>query len=183
EKAGDRRLHRDVERRYRLIGHHHRGIAAEGAGNADALFLPARELTRLAEGEFARQFHEIEKLIGLALDLIARLGDAEFLEHAADLGADRMAGIERLEGILEYDLEIADKPGRALAHRHMPDLDAVDQNFARSRPLEPHQDLGESGLATARLADHRDGLRLARLEIEFLVGLDEARALPGEEWG
>ena len=103
--AGDRRLHRHIERRDRLVGHHHAGIAAEGAGDADALLLSARQLARLAEREFARQLHEVEQLVGLLLDLLARLGDAEFLEHAADLRADRMAGIERLERVLEHDLQ------------------------------------------------------------------------------
>ena len=74
QELGDRRLHRDVERRDRLVGDHHLRRAGEGAGDADALLLPARELARHAAGEGARQLDEVEQLEHprLALGVAAR---------------------------------------------------------------------------------------------------------------
>ncbi len=48
--------------------------------------------------------------------------------------------------------------------------------------LQPHQHLGEGRLAAAGFADDGDRLRLARVEIQLLVGLDRLR-LAGEEDG
>ncbi len=59
QQAGYRGLHRYIERRDRLVGDHHRRVAGEGAGDADALLLAAGQLTRFAEGEIARQFDEV----------------------------------------------------------------------------------------------------------------------------
>ena len=62
QQLGDRRLHRHVERRDRLVGHHHLGVAGKGPGHADALLLAARQLARHAGLEGARQLHQVEQL-------------------------------------------------------------------------------------------------------------------------
>src|SRR3546814_5996674 len=46
EQVQHLRLDRDVERRHRLVEHHHVGVQHQGAGNGDALALPAGEHVR-----------------------------------------------------------------------------------------------------------------------------------------
>ena len=48
EEAQHLRLDRDVERRDRLVGDQELGLHRQGAGDADALPLAARELVRIA---------------------------------------------------------------------------------------------------------------------------------------
>ena len=55
QQVDDLRLDRDVERRHRLVADDQVGIDGEGAGDADALALPARELVRITPGMFGRQ--------------------------------------------------------------------------------------------------------------------------------
>ena len=47
EQVEDRGLHRDVERRGRLVADDELRVAREGAGDRDALLEPTRELHRL----------------------------------------------------------------------------------------------------------------------------------------
>src|SRR5271155_2931048 len=47
QQVEDRRLYRHIERRSRLIAHHHARSAGEGARNADPLLQAAREPPRL----------------------------------------------------------------------------------------------------------------------------------------
>jgi hypothetical protein len=49
------RLHRDVERRRRLVQDDEIGVERDGARNADARLLPARKLVRKAVDQFDRQ--------------------------------------------------------------------------------------------------------------------------------
>ena len=48
EQVEDAGLHRDVERRGRLVADHERRLPGEGAGDGDALLLAARQLARAA---------------------------------------------------------------------------------------------------------------------------------------
>ena len=59
------RLHRDVERRHRLVRDDHGGVERERAGNAEALALPAGELERIAPHR-----------VGAQADLLEQFGDA-----------------------------------------------------------------------------------------------------------
>ena len=59
-------LHRDVERRGRLVGHEQVGLEGEGAGDADALALTTGELVGVAVPEAALQVHAVEQSLDLA---------------------------------------------------------------------------------------------------------------------
>ncbi len=60
------RLHRDVERRYRLVRHQHVGIERQRAGNRDALALAAGELVRIARDGVGGQVDQFEQFARLA---------------------------------------------------------------------------------------------------------------------
>src|SRR5688500_4147576 len=63
----------------------------------------------------------------------------------------------------------------------MTELEIADGDRAAGCLLKSHQHLGEGGLAAPRFPDDRDGLRLARVEIELLVGLYRARLAREEQ--
>jgi len=104
EQARNGRLDRDVERRNRLVGDDHLGIAGESARDADALLLPAGQLARQALREVARQLDDVEQLVDAILDLLRVALNPELAYDPADLRANRVARIERVERILEHHL-------------------------------------------------------------------------------
>ena len=68
QQPDDLRLHRDVERRGRLVRHQHRRLEDQRPGDGDALALPARQFVRIALAEIAVEpdlFEPVERLLGL----------------------------------------------------------------------------------------------------------------------
>ena len=61
EQVDDRGLHRDVERRDRLVAHDEARVGGERARDADALLLAAAHLVGVAVGVVRRQPHEVEQ--------------------------------------------------------------------------------------------------------------------------
>ncbi len=66
EQVHDLRLNRHVERRDGFIGNDQLGFESEGAGDADALALSAREFMGIAVEGRSRQADPVEQLIGTA---------------------------------------------------------------------------------------------------------------------
>ena len=62
QQVDDLRLHRDVERRDRLVGDDQRRIERQRARDADALALAAGERVRKARARGGRQADQIEQL-------------------------------------------------------------------------------------------------------------------------
>ena len=62
QQVDDLRLHGDVERRHRLVGHHQRRIERQRARDADALALAAAEGVRKARPRRRRQADQVEQL-------------------------------------------------------------------------------------------------------------------------
>src|SRR3546814_12004214 len=58
----DLRLHRDVERRGRLVAHQELRVAGQSAGDGDALALPAGELVRALRSVRRRPPHLLKQL-------------------------------------------------------------------------------------------------------------------------
>ena len=71
QQVHDPRLHRDVERRQRLVEDDDLGLDGERAGDADALALTAGELVREAPGEPRRQADEVEQGLDPPTALVA----------------------------------------------------------------------------------------------------------------
>ena len=59
------RLHRDIQRRDRLVRDQHVGIERQGAGDGDALALAAGELVRIARDGIGRQIDQFEQIARL----------------------------------------------------------------------------------------------------------------------
>ena len=85
---------RDVERAHRLVEHDELGVERQGAGDADALALPAGELVRVALGVLGVEAHRVQQL-GDPLLALGLGADAVDLERLADDVADAHARVQR----------------------------------------------------------------------------------------
>ncbi len=105
--------------------------------------------------------------------------DAELLQRADDLAADRMRRVERVERVLEHHL---DRRRRSWCRACWIGVLAIawlsSVDVAGGRGLQAHQDLGQGRLAAAGFADDGQRLALARLEADRLVGLHQPRRAP-----
>src|ERR1051326_305510 len=93
KQIDDLRLHRDVERRYRLVANDQPGVERPRAGDAAALALSAREFVR----EAVERFRSEADLAGQHLDPLverAALRDAVILQRLADDVADLEARVQ-----------------------------------------------------------------------------------------
>src|SRR6185312_2196234 len=94
----------------------------EGAGDGDALALPARELMRIAVAESRIESHRNER----RLDARGPVANAVDEERLGKRAGDRMARVERAVRILEDELQ----PGPPRARSQRGDRRAVPQHFA-----------------------------------------------------
>jgi hypothetical protein len=138
-------LHRDVERRGRLVEEKDVGIEDQGAGDGDALALPARELVGL----------EVAKL-GVEADKTERVGNrgggagkSLVAQGFEELGADRLARVERAVGVLEDHLDGAEEVARS----HVRHRGAGDGDLALVAGIETGDRPEDGRLPAARLAD------------------------------
>ncbi len=144
-----------IERAERLVHQHHVGPCGDGAGDAGALALAARQRMGQAGGVALRQLDEIEQFGDAGIDLGAR--PSEELRRDADVLADRH--VRKQADALEH---IADASAQ---QRSVEGLyrDAVDANLAPVRLDQPVDELHRRGLAGAGGADQGDeALRLDR---------------------
>src|SRR5262249_2748424 len=157
---------RDVERRHRLVGDDHLGLAGQRPGDADALALAARELVRIARLELRRQPDLLEELPHAPLHRLAR-GEAMRADRLADGEAYGEPRVERGKGIVEGVRDGA--PQQPLAPPVEPaDVAAVERDAPRLGLLEPDDAAPRRGLAAARLADQRQRLAAPQREARAL---------------
>jgi hypothetical protein len=138
------------------------GPDGEGAGDADALALPAAELVRVAARCLGRQPDQLEQLrdprgsCGPAAETVDGEPFADDARHAH-------AGIEGAIRVLEDDLHLATERAQ-LARRETQEGAPPEQHVARRRLDEPQHDAAERRLAAPRLPHQTE--RLARLDGE-----------------
>src|SRR3546814_3213398 len=77
----DLRLHRDVERRGRLVANQELRVAGQSAGDGDELALPAGELVRELRAVRRRQPHLLKQLAAARGDRLAEIGRASCRER------------------------------------------------------------------------------------------------------
>ncbi len=181
QEVGHRRLNGHVECRYRFVRHHDLGAPGEGAGDAHALFLPARQLTRHPVGEGAGKLHEIQKLKHPGAPVRVVFADAEDFQRADDLAPHRHRRVERVERVLEHHLDARHRVCRPVFDRCRLNFVVVKHDLAGGRGLQPHQHLGESGLAATGFADDGQGFTGAGLETQGFVGLHHPLVSAAEE--
>lgn len=177
-----RRLHRDVERRDRLVGDEHRRLERQGAGDPDTLALATRELPGVGVEEARWQPNGVEELRSAGLDRGARHESV----HSQQLPKDRTDGesrVQREHRILEDHLHrpvLGAAPARS-------DGRAGEHQPAAGRALQPDQRPRERGLPAPRLTDDRNALAGLDDEVDAVHGgqrstttLDSHRVLDAE---
>ena len=161
QELQDHDLHRDVERRGRLVEDQQLGLDGDGAGDAHPRLLAARELVREARQKLARQAGHVGQRLDAALQRRAR----HLLQAADGIGdgvGRRVARVERIARVLEHHLD-----ARAVgvagegARPHVGELGAGQPDAARGRIEQPVDQAHQRGLAAARFAHQADRLAAA----------------------
>ncbi len=146
EEVQHLRLHRDVERRDRLVGDDQLRPCDEGAGDGDALTLPA--------GEFMRVFLAVT---ALEADRLECLGDA--------FGARRPGGGDRIEGLGDDArdrlprVERAVASGRSSAMTRRASVDFPEPDSPTMPRLLPASSTRSTPATAATWAGRRHGTR------------------------
>ena len=169
---------RHVQRRHGLVGHDQRRAGGQGAGQADALALPAGQLARVPVELAHGQPGLLGQLPDLAAALLAgqaALGPQRLLDDAGQ----RHPRVERGVRVLEHHLHVV--AGRAaLRPAHRAQRGAAQPHLALGGLLQPDDHPAQGGLAAARLA--HDAQRAARgdLQADARHRLDR-RGRPGQQ--
>ena len=172
-QVDDLGLHRDVERRDRLVADEHLRVQRDAAGDADALPLATRELVGVAVDVLGVEPDEVEQLLDPLAAPTLRHDVLVDLERLSDDVADRHPGVERGVGVLEDDLDVATQPAHLAPGRAAP-VGTLEDDLARGGLLEAHEQPAQRGLATAGLADDAERLALVQVEAHAVDGLDLA---------
>ena len=157
----------------RLVGEHQRRIVGQRARDRHALLLAARELRRIVMAAIV-QPHLVEQRLGAG----GGIGAARDLHRHLDVleRGQRRHQVEELED--EADLLAAQARQRVFVERG--DVDAVDQDLARRRRVEPGDEPEQRGLAAARRPDDRQALAVGHVEGQRMQdGQRRAAALNG----
>ena len=162
----------------RLVGHDQGRAGGQGAGQADALALPAGQLARVAVELAHGQPGLLGQLPDLAAALLAgqaALGPQRLLDDAGQ----RHPRVERGVRVLEHHLHVV-AGGPALRPAHRAQRGAAQPHLALGGLLQPDDHPAQGGLAAARLA--HDAQRAARGDLQADAGhrLDR-RARPGQQ--
>ena len=109
------RLHRDVERRDRLVGDDKLRPGDEGAGDGDALPLPAGEFVRIFRRVGAPQADRLERRRN-ALATFSPTGSAQGRQRFGDDPFNALPRVERAVRVLKDHLHVgAERPQLAMA--------------------------------------------------------------------
>ena len=175
EQVEDLRLHRDVERRDRLVADDQLRVDGERARDADALALAAGELVREAVVVLRVEADDLEQLLDAALDLGVG-AELVHLERLGDDEADALARVQRRVRVLEDHHHLApDRPH--LRAREVRDVAPVEDDLAAGRVEQAHDAARHRRLAAAGLADDAERLALVDGEGDAVDGLDGADLL------
>ena len=164
------RLHRLVERGHRLVQDDDARIERQGAGDVDALPLPARQLVRIAADEQVRLQPDLGQQMARAFAGFRRRQPMTLGTEGDGLLA-RQARIEGRVAVLKHHLHL---PAH-VAHGHglaVADLVAVENDVAGVGLDEAHEQTRGSGFAAARFADDAERFAALEAEIHAIDGLN-----------
>ena len=170
------RLHRDIERADRFVGHHQAGAGDEGAGHGNPLALAAGELMGKLVEVAGAQAHRLQHVGGLC----ALLGGAAGGQHAQGLGHDlqhSLARVQRAIRVLKHHLKIA--PGAAQGGgRELVEVLPHELDAACTGGFQRHHQPRQGGLARARLAHHTQVPACRHAQIHALQSVHHGRGGP-----
>src|SRR3954470_14521853 len=178
EQVDDLGLDRHVERRDRLAGDDELRLQRDGARDADALALTARELVWEAVVVLGVEADEVHELLDLLLALAVVALDVVDDERLADDRADGLARVQGRVRVLENHLHVAPQRLQGVA-RHVSDVPAAVVDLAARRLEQAREQARGRRLAAARLADDAEGLAAEHVEAHAVDGLHRPH-LPAE---
>ncbi len=146
------------------------GLEGEGAGNADALALPAREFVGKAIGVLFCKADAEEELFNLTAE-VRTFCKTMHQQRFADDFADTMARIERTGGVLEDDLHLPAKTTQRLATQ-IENWFSIEVNTAVGGGNEAKDGPTYGGFAAAGFADNAEGLAGLNGETYAINGFD-----------
>jgi hypothetical protein len=149
-----------------LVHQQHPRLVDDGAGERDALLLPAGELVGAALA-VAAEAHRLQR--GQRAPLALRPGDAAHLQREGDVLGHAHVREQRVA--LEHHAEIALVGGRP------GDVLAADLDLARGRVLEPRDGHQDRRLARAAGAEQRHEFAGCHVERHPVHGRDRAETL------
>ena len=162
QEIQDHRLHRDIERRGRLVENHEFRVQRDGARDADAGLLSARQLMREAIEQIDRQPDQARQFLAAGAQRVAPLDAAKLQKRIGDRARGGKARIEAVGRILEHHLDaLALRQPRKRIGQDAADLVAVEHDAARGLVQQPHHHHRGGGLAAAGLADQTDALAVS----------------------
>ena len=132
------------------------GLEDEGPGDADPLALATGELVGVAVGVVGLEPDQLEHLRHAAVDGFP-VAEAVDVQRLGDGFPDRQAGVERGEGILEDDLNVAAHVAQG-ATLDLGQLGAVEADGARCRHDQLQHAASRGRFAAAGLAHEPEGL-------------------------
>jgi hypothetical protein len=145
------------------------GLERERPGDADALALAAGELMRVSVDVLGVEADDVEQVLHRLLAPLARRDLGVDLERLADDVADGHPRVEAGVRVLQHHLDVPPRPPqRAAAEPHHVLAAYVDG--AGRRLLQPHQQLGQCGLAATGLAHHAERLAAPQLDVDAVDG-------------
>ena len=170
QQIDDLRLHRDVQRRHRLVADQQLRLDGQRAGDADALALPAAELVRIPTRHVGVQPDEAEQLGDAVAVRAPALGEFVHLQRLADDVARRHARVEGAVGVLEDELHAAVHGAHAAA-LELGEVFAVEEDLAGCGLHQLHDAAGHAGLAAPALPDQPQRLAPRNAEAHVVDGL------------
>jgi hypothetical protein len=172
EQVQDLRLDRDIEGAQELVAHDEVGLYGEGAGDADALALAARELVRVAAHHVGAEAHLREDVGDHHVGLAAVSSEPEDGDALADDLAHGHVRVQRRVRILKDDLHAAAERAELLLG-HLRDFPAVEEDAPRGGLDEAEDRAAERALSAARLAHEAERLAAADVERGAVDGVDD----------
>ena len=160
QNVEDLRLHRDVQRRDRLIRHDKLRIQSQRARNTDALALPTGELVWITFGVEILHIHHTQQ-IDHALPTFLRRADPMHHKPFHNALTDGHARIERRIRVLEHNLDVATQ-SLQLAATHREDVPTVEVYFSTGMGDQSQHGTADGRFPTPGLADQTQ--RLAALD-------------------
>jgi hypothetical protein len=150
---GHHRGRRGVQPRRRLVEDQDRGVPDERAGDGQPLPLPSGQgRGPLAEDGVVAIGHGRDEVVGGRL--LGRGDDVLGRRPLAAVGDVLRHGAAQQQRLLQHHADLLPQG----VEGELPDVQAVDEDGARVRVVQPRQELGDRALARAAVSDERHGL-------------------------
>ncbi len=169
----DLRLHRDVERRGRLVAHQELRMARQRAGDRDALALAAGEFVRILASVGRRQPHLAQALADLVLEVGLVPGRPKARIGSATMSNTRQRGLRLAYG--SWKIICMRRRSAAMSARLRGPAMSLPSNSIEpaGRRIEADHQAGHRRLAAARFAHQREGLALGDLDVDAVDRLHD----------